>query len=84
MHRSPEPPPRGGSRSFDKSAWRPTERTYLVFARQAQGACAGRKAGPTALLGAPSWRGRGGVASTRLGAKRPSAASRRDPSLHAW
>ena len=58
MHRSPEPPPRGGSKSFDKSAWRPTVgRTWYSPCRQ--GACAGRKAGPTAMLEPPLGGGAG-------------------------
>ena len=80
MHRTPEPPPGGGSRSFDKLAWRPTHGAYLALAKHAQEACALRRAQgrPDGHAGAPSWRGRGGAASTRLGAKRPAAALRRE------
>ena len=80
MHRTPEPPPGGGSRSFDKLAWRPTHGAYLALAKDAQEACALRRpqGRPDGHAGAPSWRGRGGAASTRLGAKRPAAALRRE------
>jgi len=37
-----------------------------------------RQGRPDGHAGAPSWRGRGGAASTRLGAKRPAAALRRE------
>ncbi len=43
MHRNPEPPPGGGSRSFDKLAWRPTHGAYLALAKLAQQACALRR-----------------------------------------
>ena len=83
MHRTPEPPPGGGSRSFDKLAWRPTHGAYLALAKHAQEACALRRpqGRPDGHAGAPSWRGRGGAASTRLGAKRPAAALRRERSM---
>ena len=59
MHRTPEPPPGGGSRSFDKLAWRPTHGAYLALAKHAQEACAGGKAGPTAMLEPPLGGGAG-------------------------
>ena len=63
MHRTPEPPSGGGSRSFDKLAWRPTHGAYLALAKQAQEACALRRpqGRPDGHAGAPSWRGRGGA-----------------------
>ena len=40
MHHSPEPPPRGGSSSFDKSAWRPMQgRGPAPAARPARRPC---------------------------------------------
>ena len=59
MHRSPEPPPRGGSSSFDKSAWRPTDGRTGYSPGTRRGACAGRKAGSRFMLEPPLGGGSG-------------------------
>ena len=59
MHRTPRAPSRRGLQIVRQVGLAADGRAYLAFARHAQGGCAGRKAGRTALLEPPLGGGAG-------------------------